>query len=389
MIKKMVPSIQKLILIVMLGLILPAAWGLTLQEPKAMVEEKATRILIPVDDTKMALGDIQAQKNIVFFDIENAVAKRSRMFIYVQSSTVVKVVVSQYQSGENPIVRVVLFFAPGVKISQAKQSVKPIIKDGQIEILLNHDLSPAPVAAVATPPANKAEPKPAKPEPKPETVQPPPASPAKPALTETTLPAAVETTQPTPPPAKTEPAPVAAKNPKEPIHLKVTKYKPIDTPVTANFTDTELSNVIRSLAAQCGLNIYAAFRMNIKVTLQAKDEPVGKVIKNILNTNGYTYELLGENTLKIVEIKEGMPEYAPATDILPTKVYTVNFYKAPEIKEAIDKLLKNSAPPKIAPGMSPVSSQVTAVTSILAVTAPPEVLKQVEALIQQAENKNP
>ncbi len=59
--------------------------------------------------------------------------------------------------------------------------------------------------------------------------------------------------------------------------------------------------------------------MNIKVTLQAKDEPVGKVIKNILNTNGYTYELLGENTLKIVEIKEGMPEYAPATDILPLK----------------------------------------------------------------------
>jgi hypothetical protein len=371
-------NIQKILLLLMMGLMMPlGAFGLTLQPPKATTEEKATRIQIPVDEPKIKFTEVKAQKNIVYFDIESAYAKKSRMFIYVQSSTVVKVVVSQYQTGANPMARVVLFFAPGVKITQAKRAVQPIVKDGNIEMVVAHDLAPAPKAPVTAAPE--------KPEAKPEPAKVVPPS-AQPQAVDTTIPS-VDTVKYVPP---SEPAKPVAKEPRvkrEPTKIKVTKYKPIETPVTASFTDAELSNVIRTLAAQCGLNVYAAFRMNVKVSLDVKDEPVGKVFKDILNANGYTYELLGENTLKIIEIKEGMPEYAPAADILPTKVYTVNFYKAPEVKEAIDKLLKNTAPPKIAPGMAPVSSHVTAVTSILAVTAPPEVLKQVDELVKQAENK--
>ena len=112
--------------------------------------------------------------------------------------------------------------------------------------------------------------------------------------------------------------------------------------VSLDFQDADIRNVLKVLSYKSGVNIVAGPEVTGVVTIQLTDVPWQKALDVILATYGYGYERKAnivtvttvENLKKRREDNQTLQDQEP----LVTKTYSLNFAKASEVVESINKI---------------------------------------------------
>ncbi len=112
--------------------------------------------------------------------------------------------------------------------------------------------------------------------------------------------------------------------------------------VSLDFQDADLRNVLKVLAYKSGMNIVASPEVAGTVTIQLTNVPWQKALDVIVSTYGYGYERRGniitvttvENLKKRREDQQVLADQEP----LVTETFVINFGKAGEVVESIDKM---------------------------------------------------
>ena len=112
--------------------------------------------------------------------------------------------------------------------------------------------------------------------------------------------------------------------------------------VSLDFQDADIRNVLKVLSYKSGVNIVAGPEVTGVVTIQLADVPWQKALDVILATYGYGYERKGniitvttvENLKKRREDNQTLQDQEP----LVTKTYSLNFAKASDLVESINKI---------------------------------------------------
>lgn len=318
-----------LLTIILTGVLATVANAMTVSHPKVEMVDGKTVITIPISAEKATFSKPIAAKKVIYIDIEDATASSGRMLTPVKEGAITKVVVSQYQTTPANKVRVVLYLASEVTPAAAKKATTVGTEGKNITISIDNAALGKSVSGMTE---HKEE--------------------------------------------KNNNAPQMAMTPPPPV-------PPIERPVSVTFSQAELTDVIRMLAAKSDLNIYAGPEVTGKVTIEVQNEPVGEVLKNILEVNGFTYVKLSDGSVKVIE-KPGLKPPPPPPPPGPvTKVFAVDYAGASDIQTAISKLLKvdniqtfQSTPPS-------GGSKIVAGTGTIIVTAPADVMAQVEQLIRK------
>ncbi len=105
-----------------------------------------------------------------------------------------------------------------------------------------------------------------------------------------------------------------------------------DRPVTLNFKDADLVDLLRVLAKQNNLNIIAGQDIRGEVTLSLTDVHLGMALDAILKVNKYDWFIQG-NIIVIKSAEETMPGE------LTTRVYKLNFVDASAIEQALTNVM--------------------------------------------------
>lgn len=292
------------------------------------------KIVIPGVSAEAKPGSLNALKNMVYFDVTGESVKPP--LISVKSGddkcAVMKCVVSQFEAKTPSVARCVIHMAPAISGKSALGAI--VVTNQKDEMVITVD-----AAKIGMKPAARKMDKSAMLEMK------------------------AEEAIPAPPPVP-----------------------PIEQKVSVAFSQANLPDVIRVLAMKSDLNIYAGPEVQGKVTIEVKDQPVGEVLKNILEINGFSYEKISDNAVRVFQKAEFKPIVAPKPAGPVTKVFAVDYANVEEIQAAINNLLKVDA---IQTMQSPAvarqtgRSQVVTGAGTLIVTAPEDLMKQVEQLIKK------
>ncbi len=330
---KVTRNIRKVLLItiILVAVLAVGVSAITVSHPKVGMVNGKTIITLPVSGEKVGFSRPIAAKKVIYVDIDDATVKE-RMTETVKEGAVTKVAVSQFQTTPANKVRVVLSLASGVTPAIAKKATSVVMEGKNIIISIDNAVLGKAVSSVA-------EQKESKPVEVQQVVAPPP---------------------PPPPPVP-----------------------PIERPVSVAFSQADLTDVIRMLAAKSELNIYAGPEVTGKVTIEVQNEPVGEVLKNILEVNGFTYIKMSDGSVKVIEKPGSKPAPPPPPPGPVTKVFAVDYASAADIQAAITKLLKVDniqiyQPPTVASGTKLIAGSGTII-----VTAPGDVMTQVEQLIRK------
>jgi type IV pilus secretin PilQ/predicted competence protein len=297
-------------------------------------EGDVVKIVVPGVSAEAKPGPLKALKNMVYFDIPGEAVKPPLISAKAgeAKSAVLKCVISQFEAKEPVVARCVIHLAPSATGKSALEAIAVANdKDGMI---ITVD-----AAKFGLKPAAKKT--------------------GKTAVTE------VKAVEVVPPPA---PVP------------------PIEQKVSVAFSQANLPDVIRVLAMKSDLNIYAGPEVQGKVTIEVKDQPVGEVLKNILEINGFSYEKISDSAVRVFQKPEFKPAVAPKPAGPVTKVFAVDYANVEEIQVAINNLLKVDAiqtlqAPATATGTK--RSQVITGAGTIIVTAPADLMAQVEQLIKK------
>ena len=285
------------------------------------IDAKGDKVLItiPISAGEFEVGKPGLSKNIVFFDIKDATVSKSRLSAALKNSPVLKVSVSQFNS--NPAVaRAVIYFSPKVTGKDAIKSVEISKESNAILVVIDPFVATGKKAAVIS-----------------EKVIIPP-----------------------PPPVP-----------------------PIERLVSVTFSQADIADVIRALADKSGLNIYAGPDIQGKVSLQVSNQPVGQVLKNILEVNGYLLEKISDSAVKVTRKPEEKPVVALPPPPPPgpvTKVFAIDYANVAEIQNAVTKLISVDVIQNMVPSIPP---KIVAGAGTLIITAPADVMQDVEMLIKK------
>ncbi|MBI3314967.1 MAG: type IV pilus secretin PilQ, partial [Candidatus Omnitrophica bacterium] len=112
--------------------------------------------------------------------------------------------------------------------------------------------------------------------------------------------------------------------------------------VSLDFQDADIRNVLKVLSYKSGVNIVAGPEVTGVITIQLTDVPWQKALDVILATYGYGYDRKGniitvttiQNLKKRREDNQTLQDQEP----LVTKTYSLNFAKASEVVESINKI---------------------------------------------------
>jgi type IV pilus assembly protein PilQ len=183
----------------------------------------------------------------------------------------------------------------------------------------------------------------------------PPAAPAPEVQPPAAPPAPADAAKPAEPPAA--PAPAAAPEPEGPIVI--------------DYSDADLSSVLRTLAARAGVNLMLGEEVTGKVTLHLEGIDYEKAMKIIVENKGYAY--IKDD--KIVRVRS-----RDALDTAPVevKVVTLNYSKADDVKKTIEPTLSKQG--KI---------QIDARSNMLVLSDTPTNLAKLEKLISEIDAQTP
>ncbi|MFQ5864662.1 MAG: secretin N-terminal domain-containing protein [bacterium] len=146
--------------------------------------------------------------------------------------------------------------------------------------------------------------------------------------------------------------------------------------------EAEISNVLRLLAKQSGLNIVASRDVTGKVTVSLSNVTIKDALNNIIRANGYDYIVDDE----VIVVK---PKDKFQFEDFETKVYRLNHIDASNLKSTLSQILSSQAKIQVFyhnfnPGEKEVEGQTTGKknrSSTLIVTDSPANIKQLDAMI--------
>lgn len=171
---------------------------------------------------------------------------------------------------------------------------------------------------------------------------------------------------PATPAAQTEtPAPAAAAPAAAPADAKPAVTKSKDT-LTVDFPDTEIREVLRSVADMFELNLVIPEALQGKTSIKLRDVTWRQVYQVVLQPVGYTIVEDG-NIIKVVTIE------SLNLEPLTTEVFILNYAKASEIKPSLDSLTDAKIGGKIV---------VDARSNALVVTERGSVLQKMRPIVQ-------
>ena len=105
-------------------------------------------------------------------------------------------------------------------------------------------------------------------------------------------------------------------------------------PVTLDYSDVELRDIINMLAAKAGVNIVYSSDVSGKTSINLTKVPFDEAFRTILSVNGFAAQQLGDNILRIATPQTFLAEQRKA--YLQTRVIFLNYSKAAEVKVQLD-----------------------------------------------------
>jgi len=133
-------------------------------------------------------------------------------------------------------------------------------------------------------------------------------------------------------------------------------------PVTNVFYDTDLREVLQTMATQCFVNLIADETVSGLITVEFEDVPLEEAMRRVLNPFGLTYRWLGEYYL----VGSPHPSNPSFPFLTETELYRPDFVKAADVRKLISTYYE--------PFM-----RVNDQTNTLSLTASPELIARMKA----------
>lgn len=112
--------------------------------------------------------------------------------------------------------------------------------------------------------------------------------------------------------------------------------------ISFDFRDADIQNVFRILSFKSGVNIVAGPEVTGVVTIKLDDVPWQQALDVILETYGYAYEKKGNiisvTTIENLKQRRENAALLAEQEPLETEIFNINFGKASEIIESINKM---------------------------------------------------
>jgi len=105
-------------------------------------------------------------------------------------------------------------------------------------------------------------------------------------------------------------------------------------PVTLDYSDVDVRDIISMLAAKAGINIIYSDDVTGTTSINLSKVPFDEAFKTILSVNGFAAQPLGDNILRIATPQTFLAEQKKA--YLQTRVFFLNYSKASEVKVQLD-----------------------------------------------------
>jgi len=166
------------------------------------------------------------------------------------------------------------------------------------------------------------------------------------------------------------------------------------SPISVDVNQAELSNVLRLMARQSGLNIVASNDVVGKVTVSLAGVTIKEALDMVVKANGFDYTVAGD----VILVK---PRNRFDAAERQTQVYRLKYIDASNIKEAVNQIVSAQAKIQVFyhnfHGVNPEKDQEAAAgeaakmarSSILVVTDSEENLRRVSALIEALDSRTP
>lgn len=163
------------------------------------------------------------------------------------------------------------------------------------------------------------------------------------------------------------------------------------TPISVDFREAEIADVLRMLGRQNSLNIVTSDSVKGTITVTLHDVTVEQALESILLANGYKFVI--QNGIILVKPGTGM-----AAQEVETRIYRLRYMDAHNVKEAITDLISTEGKIKVLTtsfhnrediydinkNQQPVRERRYWLrSSVLLVTDYPSVLKAIDALIEE------
>lgn len=142
-------------------------------------------------------------------------------------------------------------------------------------------------------------------------------------------------------------------------------------PVTIDFDDAEISDVLRVLSEMSGINIIHAANVRGSVSVHLDQVPFNEAFQTILAMQGLVAQQMGSNILRILTPEDLNTDRARA--VVTYKTFSLNYAKASEIQALLASV-------KISPS---AKAEVDERNNALIVTDTPEGLAAAERLISE------
>lgn len=164
-----------------------------------------------------------------------------------------------------------------------------------------------------------------------------------------------------------------------------------NTILSMDYHEAEITNVLRLLAQQNGLNIVASDEVKGKITLSLTNVTLKEALDNILKANGYNYIINGN----VIFVK---PAEKTISGEMITKVYRLKYIDAYNLKEAISDVLSSHAKVRVfSEDFQPRSrgkegqpeNKEGCRYSVLIVTDLPENIKRIDHIVEELDVSAP
>lgn len=194
------------------------------------------------------------------------------------------------------------------------------------------------------------------------------ATPVSPVATETTT--VAPPTPATPPVPEAPPATPPVTEPATPPPTGAVT-PPADSANEISYNDTELTSVVRTLAARAGLNLIVGEEVTGKVTVNLKNVSYEEAMRMIVESKGYAF-IKDKNVIKVKS------RDALEAEPVQVQVFTLNYAKAEEVQKSLQSTLSKQG-----------KMQINTRSNALIVMDTPSNLSKVALIIQAVDTQTP
>jgi type IV pilus secretin PilQ/predicted competence protein len=107
-------------------------------------------------------------------------------------------------------------------------------------------------------------------------------------------------------------------------------------PVTLDFDNTDVRDVIKLLAAKARINVIYGPDVSGSLTLHLNNVPFHEAFRTVLSMMGLTTDQVGENILRVITPSELTKQRTTSSAI--TRIFQLNYAKAGEVKNTVDSV---------------------------------------------------